>query len=149
MTPVDPTIRSLTAADIPAVLPLLHQLAGQAMTPEGMQSRLDFVARSPFDWLFACEVAGQVCGVLGLRLRERLEVVGRDLEVYLIVTDQQVRRQGVGRALMAFAEQFAQAHDCGRVFLVSGLKRKDEAHRFYAQLGYEITGYRFVKALDD
>ena len=34
----------------------------------------------------------------------------------------------------------------GCTWLVSGLKRGD-AHCFYEELGYEITGYRFVKPL--
>lgn len=139
----------MTADDIPAAIPLVAQLTGRAMTPEGMQSRLDFVAQSAIDWLYVCELAGCVRGVLALRLRERLETVGRYLEVYLIVTDQAVRRQGVGRAMMAFTEQQARAHACDGVFLVSGLQRTGEAHLFYERLGYAATGYRFVKLFED
>jgi GNAT superfamily N-acetyltransferase len=89
-----------------------------------------------------------VCGVLGFRLRECLERVGRYGEVSVIVTDAGARRCGVGRALMAFAEGLAREHGCLGTWLVSGFGRKDEAHRFYEQLGYTATGYRFVKLLD-
>jgi len=143
-----PHMREMVAADIPATIPLLAQLSGVTMTTSEVQSRLDFVATSPFDWLYVCTVADQVCGVLALRLRELLERVGRTMEVYLIVTGEHARRRGVGRAMMDFAERSAREHDCNGLFLVSGFKRKDEAHRFYEQLGYTATGYRFVKMLD-
>lgn len=138
----------MVADDIPAAIPLLAQLTGDAMTAAEVQSRLDFVADSPFDWLYVCTVEDQVCGLLALRLREWLERVGRYMEVYLIVTGELARRRGVGRAMMDFAEHAAREHACNGVFLVSGFKRKDEAHRFYEQLGYTATGYRFVKMLD-
>ncbi|MCQ6557355.1 hypothetical protein [Paenibacillus mendelii] len=32
-----------------------------------------------------------------------------------------------------------------RVYPISGFGRSDEAHRFYIELGYEVTGCRFVK----
>jgi GNAT superfamily N-acetyltransferase len=57
--------------------------------------------------------------------------------------------QLTGRALADFAEQLARAHGCIGTWLVSGLQREQEAHRFYQQLGYAITGYRFVKLFEE
>ncbi|MBN2306340.1 MAG: GNAT family N-acetyltransferase [Anaerolineae bacterium] len=142
------TIRPIEPRDLDAARDLLRQLTGWEMTPAEMQSRLDFVAASPIDWLFVCEIAGDVVGLLGFRLRERIEHPSRHGEVSVLVTDARVKRQGVGRALLAFAEDFARDQGCVGMFLVSGFKRKDEAHRFYQALGYEITGNRFVKAFD-
>ena len=84
-------------------------------------------------------------GLLGVRLRERLEHPSRYGEIYVIVVDAEVRRQGIGRMLVDYAEDFARQQDCIGTWLVSGFKRQEEAHRFYQDLGYEITGYRFVK----
>lgn len=140
-----PLMRAMAAQDNDAVRKLMHQLCGYLMTPDEMQDRYDFVVASPFDWLYVCELDGQVVGVLSLRLRERIERPGRFCEISAVVVDANVRRRGVGRALIAFAEEFARTHDCVGTWLVTGFKRKDEAHRFYAQLGYESTGYRFVK----
>ena len=52
---------------------------------------------------------------------------------------------GVGRALVAFAEEHARELGCDGTWLVSGLHRKEEAHIFYQSLGFEKTGCRFVK----
>ncbi len=137
-------IREMEARDIDAGVRLMHDL-GYTITPEAMRERLELVQHSPIDWLYVSEIDGQVCGLLGFRRRERITQPGAYGEISVLVTDAQVRRQGVGRALVEFAEQLA--HDKGYVgtWLVSGLGRADEAHRFYQSLGYEITGYRFVK----
>jgi GNAT superfamily N-acetyltransferase len=145
---MDGVVRAMEPRDIDAARRLLAQLSGYKMTADEMRDRLDYAHRSPIDWLFVCEVAGVVRGVLGFRLREQLERVGRYGEIYLIVADEAVRRQGVGRVMMAFAEQFAREHDCIGTWLVSGFKREAEAHKFYERLGYQTTGYRFVKMFE-
>lgn len=140
-----PTMRPMQPDDADAVRALMHQLSGYAMTRAEMLERLDFVNASPVDWLFVCETELGVVGVLSFRLREQIERPGRYGEIYAIVVDERARRQGIGRVLMEYAEDLARQHACNGTWLVSGFKRKDEAHRFYADLGYEITGYRFVK----
>ena len=140
-----PLIREMEARDIPAAVELVGQLTGRAISAADMQNRLEWVQCSLIDWLYVCEVKGQVLGLLGFRLREQMESVSRYGEVYLIVIHAGARRQGIGRALMDFAEQLARDKDCIGTWLVSGLKRQDEAHRFYEDLGYQVTGYRFVK----
>jgi GNAT superfamily N-acetyltransferase len=136
-------------SDADAVRALMHQLCGYAMTRAEMLDRLDFVAASPVDWLVVCEIEGTVVGALSFRLRERIERPGRYGEIYALVVDATARRQGVGRALMDYAEHLAHQHGCIGTWLVSGFKRQDEAHEFYGELGYSITGYRFVKLFDD
>jgi GNAT superfamily N-acetyltransferase len=143
-----PLIREMEARDIPIVAELMSQLMGRAISPGDVQNRLDWVRCSPIDWLYVYEAAGQVLGVLGFRLRDRVEFPGRFGEVSVIVTLAEKRRQGVGQAMMDFAEQLARDHGCEGMFLVCGLKRKDEAHHFYEDLGYQVTGYRFVKLFE-
>jgi GNAT superfamily N-acetyltransferase len=138
-------MRAMEPRDVEAARCLLAQLSGYEMTPDEMRDRLDYAEASPIDWLFVCEADGVVCGVLGFRLREQLERVSRYGEIYMIVADERLRRQGVGRAMMDFAEQFARTQGCIGTWLVSGFKREAEAHKFYERLGYEATGYRFVK----
>ncbi|MBN1200709.1 MAG: GNAT family N-acetyltransferase [Anaerolineae bacterium] len=131
--------------DVEAACALVRQLTSEALCVEDMRDRLEWVQHSPVDWLFVCEVDGQVQGLYAFRLRERIEHPSRFGEISAIVTDAAARRSGVGRAMMDHAEQMARDTGCIGTWLVSGFKRKDEAHRFYDQLGYEITGYRFVK----
>lgn len=48
---------------------------------------------------------------------------------------------------MDYADILAKEHHCKGTWLVSGNKRIEEAHRFYKELGFEVTGSRFVKNL--
>jgi GNAT superfamily N-acetyltransferase len=141
-------IRPMQARDAEAGSRLMSQLTGQEVGVDEMRNRLDFVHSSPIDWLFVAEVEGRVCGLMGFRLRERIERAGRYGEVSVLVVDAESRRQGIGRALLEYAEQLAREHGCMGTWLVSGFRRADEAHRFYAELGYEPTGYRFVKLFE-
>ena len=56
------------------------------------------------------------------------------------------RGRGVGRALISAAEGWARQRWAGDVMLTTH-KRRTGAHRFYRSMGYEATGYRFVKSL--
>lgn len=142
------TIRPLEARDIEAARRLFAQLTGYEMTPDEMRDRLDFVTASPIDWLYVADVDGEARGLLAFRLRECVERPRRYGEIAALVTDSEARRQGIGRALVAYAEQLARDHECAGTWLVSGFGRKDEAHRFYSDLGYATTGYRFVKMFE-
>jgi GNAT superfamily N-acetyltransferase len=51
------------------------------------------------------------------------------------------QRQGIGRALIDFAEQSARA--CGHREIVAHVR--EPAIPFYAALGYELTGSRFIE----
>jgi GNAT superfamily N-acetyltransferase len=139
------TIRPMEARDVEVGSRLMSQLTGQEVGADEMRDRLDFVNSSPIDWLFVYEAEGQVRGLMGFRLRERIERAGRYGEVSALVVDAGGRRHGIGRALLAYAERLAHRHGCMGTWLVSGFKRAEEAHRLHAGLGYETTGDRFVK----
>lgn len=146
MTPY--TIRPMEARDAEVGSRLMSQLTGQEVGIDEMRNRLDFVRSSPIDWLFVAEAQDRVCGLMGFRLRERIERIGRYGEVSVLVVDAEARRQGIGRALLEYAEHLAHEHGCIGTWLVSGFRRAEEAHRFYAELGYQPTGYRFVKLFE-
>jgi GNAT superfamily N-acetyltransferase len=123
----------------------MSQLTGHEVSNEVMENRLKFVESSPIDFLYVCYEKDAVLGVLGFRIRENLEDASKYGEVSVVVVDEDARRKGVGRFLMNFAEKLAAEQGCIGTWLVSGFGREEEAHRFYKTLGYEITGYRFVK----
>ncbi|KGE19615.1 GNAT family N-acetyltransferase [Paenibacillus wynnii] len=142
-------IRKASNEDIKGLCRLMEQLNGRPLLPEEMERRLDFIDRSPTEELYVCtETTGEgktsVLGALGFRLRENNEK-GRYGEVSLLVTDRRVRRRGIGKSLIAYAEHLASERGCIGTWLASGMGRVREAHIFYESMGYQITGYRFVK----
>lgn len=141
-------IRCAEVNDIPVLCSLMEQLTGHTVTSDTMETRLKFVAESPFDSLYVCHENGVIHGLLAFRIRENIEDVSRYGEVSVVVVDEQARRKGVGHFLMDFAERLAVEEGCIGTWLVSGFGREEEAHHFYKSIGYEITGYRFVKKFD-
>jgi GNAT superfamily N-acetyltransferase len=147
-------IRKALKSDAPELLRLMVQLISKPLQLEEVERRLDFIATSPIEELYVCtrESAGDIVGkeepllgALGFRVRENIEDYTRYGEISVLVTDREIRRLGVGRQLMEYAERLAEDRGCIGTWLVSGIER-EEAHQFYKRLGYEITGYRFVKA---
>jgi GNAT superfamily N-acetyltransferase len=69
-------------------------------------------------------------------------------QISLLVMHEEARRQGVGRHTMEHAEKLAEREGSRGTWLVSGFGREEQAHRFYEELGYRATGYRFVKSLE-
>lgn len=145
---MDAKIRRADLGDIPALRLLLEHLADKELSSEVVEDRLRMVEASAIDDLYVLQDDHGIQGLLGFRIRENLEERSRYGEVSALVTHPQARRSGYGRALMAFAEQLAKQYDCKGTWLVSGFGREADAHKFYAALGYEVTGYRFVKAIE-
>jgi GNAT superfamily N-acetyltransferase len=87
---------------------------------------------------------GALSGLIGLEHRitlendERAEIVG-------LVVDAATRRAGVGRALVAAAEQWTRRRGLDTLFLRSNVVRP-EAHAFYPGLGFDRTKTQHVYA---
>ncbi len=72
---------------------------------------------------------------------------GRFIWVCDLVTHEERRSKGYGKALLQFAENWAQEHEYKLVSLSSGLQR-EEAHRFYQEkMEYDKVSYVFLKNL--
>ncbi|WP_200915153.1 GNAT family N-acetyltransferase [Jeongeupia sp. HS-3] len=86
--------------------------------------------------------------VLGLALWRVIENTyeGRRLYVDDLVTSAADRSQGVGRALLAWLTEQANAQGCDVLALDSGVQRAG-AHRFYFREGMSIASYSFKKNL--
>lgn len=85
---------------------------------------------------------------VGLALWRQIENTyeGRRLYVDDLVTDEAHRSTGIGRALLGWLEQRAQALGCDVLALDSGVQRS-RAHAFYFREGFFIPSFCFRKAL--
>jgi hypothetical protein len=86
-------------------------------------------------------------GVMGFRLRERIEHSPGTVRSRHSSPMRNAAAPVSAARLSLFAEKHAAEKGCEGTWLASGFQRKDEAHLFYESLGYEKTGYRFVKKL--
>ncbi|WP_459617034.1 N-acetyltransferase family protein [Bordetella sp. 2513F-2] len=139
-------IRPMMAQDIPAVRELLAQL-GYPLDMAEVARRHAAVARDPGHVLLLAEHEGRVVSLCHLYVRPALEKPP-EVMVQALVVDQACRGAGVGRRMMAAAEQWARSRGLDSVALTSNVAR-DGAHAFYEALGYErkATSHLFRKQL--
>lgn len=142
------SMRHAKDTDVPALCDLMGQLEERVVASDEMMDRLQLLAGRVDHQLFVCERDGSVVGLLGFRIRENLEETTQFGEVSVIVVSSEERGKGIGKFIMQYAEQLTKENGCIGTWLVSGFNREENAHEFYKGLGYEITGYRFVKRND-
>jgi N-acetylglutamate synthase-like GNAT family acetyltransferase len=141
------SIRKATTADLPFLKELIMQLGSLGVTDQVIINRIQMIEENPLDFMFVYEESNIISAAIVLRIRENIREVSRYLEVVIAVVLDKSRRKGIGRRLMEFAEKKAMDEGCKAMYLISGFQRENEAHQFYKEIGYIITGYRFVKEL--
>ena len=138
----------MTAADAPAVALLATQMGYDLLPATTIAARLEEFAARQGHGCFVAECKGAVLGWVDVFGVSMLISPRFFAEVGGLVVSASARRQGIGRALMAQAEAWAQEHSYAEVRLRSGLHRT-EAHEFYQSLGYELakTSHMFRKTI--
>jgi GNAT superfamily N-acetyltransferase len=95
--------------------------------------------------VLVAELEGRVVGVCQVLIFQHFQHSGGwCCEVESVHVDSNVRRQGIGAALLEAVEVLALERGCYRVQLTSNTVR-DDAHRFYRRLGYDQSHHGFKK----
>jgi ribosomal protein S18 acetylase RimI-like enzyme len=128
------SIRPLQRSDIAVAKDLLKQL-GYDMAADELLLRLRCVLAANGHYAACAEHAGRVVGLVHVFERPALEKPSEAV-VQALVVDNEARGKGVGRTLMAAAEQWAKMRGLKYVVLHTRIDR-DEAQAFYEQIGYE------------
>ena len=89
---------------------------------------------------------GQTVAMLGLHLQFHLHHVNWIAEIQELVVMPHARGLGVGKRLLAWAEQEARQAGAEMIELSTSTGRRD-AHRFYQREDYQPTHVRFTKTL--
>ncbi len=129
-------IRPLNAEDVSAAAALLHQL-GYAVDTAELADRMARVGAASGHHAVVAELEGCIVGLLHVYERAALEKPGEAV-VQALVVDAASRDEGVGRALMREAEDWARAHGLSSIALHTRIDR-DDARAFYTSLGYEVA----------
>ena len=140
-------IRPASAEDSSRLAELLSQL-GYRSDASSVRARLSAIAAHTDYATFVATTGGIVIGLVGIRTGPYYE--GDDIyaQVMALVVDERQRRQGVASRLLAHAEGWLAGKGVDLVVVHSGLHRED-AHAFYANAGYRLTGSRYVKRRSD
>jgi GNAT superfamily N-acetyltransferase len=146
MAETSPLIRPATVADLPAVLALYGQPGmddGDVLSIPDAERLFARFATYPDYTLYVVEDGPRIVGTFALLVMDNLGHLGAPsaiVEGVMVAPD--IQGQGVGQAMMRFAIDRARQKGCYKLMLSSNLKR-ERAHVFYEQLGFDRHGYSF------
>ncbi len=135
-------IRPMAVADAAAVTVLYTQLGYPASTAE-MERRIQrLVGSDNHIALVAEDASGRVIGCIQVQGQHLLEY-RPFAEIAGVVVDEACRGQGVGKALLAGAEDWAREQGYPRLLVHTNTIRT-RAHRFYEREGYRVEKSQYV-----
>src|SRR5262245_30322625 len=144
---MDVQIRKAVESDLPAVLRLYAQPGmdnGRVLTTDVATKILRRISAYPeYAVYVATADNGSVVGTFALLVMDNLAHMGAPSAVVEdVCVDERLRGQGIGRAMMRFAMEFARQRGCYKLALSSNSAR-ESAHAFYRSLGFEQHGLSF------
>lgn len=142
----DIVVRPAAEADLAAVLALYAQPGmddGRMLPLDEARRMLARFARYPDYTLYVAELDGEIVGTFALLIMDNLGHLGAPSAIVEdVVVAPAAQGRGIGQAMMEFARQRGMEKRCYKLVLSSNAKR-ERAHAFYEQLGYERYGYCF------
>lgn len=146
------SLRRAVREDLPALVALLaDDVLGATRESADLrpyERAFAAVDADPAHVLVVAEVDGEVVGTLQLTVLPGLSRRGAlraQLEAVRVAAPH--RSSGLGGALVTWAGEEARRRGCALVQLTTDARRED-AHRFYARLGYEPSHVGFKRPLD-
>jgi len=139
-------IREAAEEDLPALLELYAQLGmdrGEVLSLDRAREIFRRIRTYPDYRIYLAEADGRAVATFALLVMDNLGHLGAPsaiLEDVVVAAD--MRGQGVGRQMMAFATRLCRDKGCYKFFFSSNIHR-EAAHRFYENLGFEKHGYSF------
>lgn len=141
-------IRAYRKEDLASITELMHDL-GYPTTVEIMRKRMNIIENIPLSFTFVATLEERLVGMMGIRQIYSYEDDGITTQISLLVTKKEYQGQGIGKSLVSFAEEWALERGSNILYLTSGIKpERVRAHEFYKSIGFNATGFRFVKKLE-
>ena len=145
------SIRAADSGDLPGVLALYAQPGmddGRILSIAEAERLFARFTRYPDYSLYVAEADRQIVGSFALLVMDNLGHLGAPSAIIEdVVVDPARQGHGIGRAMMAHALATCRAKGCYKAVLSSAMKR-ERAHHFYDQLGFERHGYSFMMPLE-
>ena len=129
-------IREVSLADTTDICKLSEELGYPAPT-DVMRRRIEELARLDDHAVYAAIADKELVGWIHVAVVRHLQAEPR-AEIGGLVVGSRARSRGIGRELVAHAEQWALQHGVSSVIVRSQIAR-EAAHRFYLREGYRQT----------
>jgi GNAT superfamily N-acetyltransferase len=138
-------IRDYNSTDIVQFTYLMTDL-GYPSSLEEMEVRMDRIESNPNYQTFVAIKNETLVGMIGITLHSTYTNNKIKVQITSLVTKKDYRGQGIAKALVKYVEDWSVRVGSDFIYLLSGIsEQRVMAHELYKSLGYEITGYRFVK----
>ncbi|WP_374833507.1 GNAT family N-acetyltransferase [Paenochrobactrum pullorum] len=102
--------------------------------------------KTAYEIILVASTDEEICGVVVLNFITPMHEDGCWGVISALVVDEIKRGAGIGHRLLAEAEAAAKANGCSKIELASSMKR-ERAHKFYENHGYEEKRKRYIKLL--
>jgi ribosomal protein S18 acetylase RimI-like enzyme len=142
------------AACFVALQDFLHRLEPQVLEGKAARPYFDFMlvsCRNTSGKIFVAEVENQIVGFICLWLKVQSEELDEEPAEYAFISDLVIlpayRSQGLGRALLQTAEEYARRHEATSLKL-EVLAKNEGALSLYQRHGFSAYHLLLVKSLD-
>ena len=137
-------VRTAHDSDAPRLVELIIAL-GHPIEEADVRRNLEALSQNGLLPLVVtdCDEVIGMCGISAMTTVHRPAPVGR---ISVMIVEETYRGRGIGAMLIAEAEKRLAERGC-KIIEVTSNMRRDRAHHFYEQLGYERTSFRFMKKL--
>ena len=140
-------IRKATESDISQMAKLMGELGYPTMKEE-MEQRFSKINSCNLYNTQVAEVNERIVGMIGMILGYHYEKNENYVRIVALVVDSNYRKQGIGKNLIASAEEWAEHQGANRLVLNSGNRsERNEAHHFYTNRGFEAKATGYYKTL--
>lgn len=134
-------IREAKIEDAKAIVELSLQMGSHALSENETRTMIAKFYNQKNEVIFVAEKESQILGYVSIYCNFEI-LTGPQARIDVIVVDENTRGLGIGRKLMAQAEEWAKEQGSQTMKLASNAKRTD-SHTFYEKIGYEKTKEQF------
>jgi GNAT superfamily N-acetyltransferase len=138
-------IRPIRPSDAVFTRAMLMTL-GHDNEEKSMAWRISAMEGTPRERVVIAEVDGKPAGLAAASVYRYFHIDGLVCRVTVLVVHPDFRKQGIGKALMVWAESWAAEQGCDSMEITARKERGDSL-QFLLRQGYEDTSRRFFKSL--
>lgn len=140
--------RKSKSEDCDSVFELLIQLwPNKSLSKEKITTVFARGIESSNDFLISAEYNGKVVGFGCMVTKNSFWQESYVGYITTLVVDEQLRGHGIGKRILNELTGEAKLRGCKRIELDSGFHR-EQAHRFYENIGFDKRAYLFSKEID-
>ncbi len=140
-------IRKYDSADLSQFSGLISEL-GYPTSVDEMEIRMKRIESISNYYTFVAVKNEILIGMIGITLHTTYTNNDVKVQITSLVTKEEYRGQGIAKLLIKHVEEWSLSIGSKFIYLLSGIsEEREKAHMLYKSVGYDITGYRFVKRI--